>query len=271
MPATSSYTVEDYETLLVALQDVYGIVVPEEQRGMMVQRLVPILPDLQLETLNDLARCLSARDNQQLSDRVLSSLSHYSTGWHLNSELRSLLRDYVFEQQADGARMWVVGCGKGELAWSVAMELDDYEHQNDDTTDISIVASDSLAEDIEKAGSANYNEMELDSLGEGFRQLYFAPADNGNGFMVKNRIRDRVEFSQCDLMKGCQQLGQFDVILCPQVLAYLSNGVRAAALQAFAGMLKPGGILIVGSQQNVPPGIGLERVNHPAGVFYRHH
>lgn len=271
MPATSSYTVEDYQTLLVALQDVYGIVVPEEQRRMMLQRLVPILSDLKLETLNELARCLSARDNQQVSDRVLSSLSHYSTDWHLNSELRSLLRDYVFEQQADGARMWVVGCGQGELAWSVAMELDDYEHQCDNTTDISIVASDSLAQDIEKAGSANYNEMELDSLAEGFRQLYFAPADNGDGYTVKSRIRNRVEFRQCDLMKGCQQLGQFDVILCPEVLAYLSNGVRAAALQAFAGMLKPGGILIAGSQQNVPPGIGLERVDHPSGVFYRRH
>ena len=170
-----------------------------------------------------------------------------------------------------GQRVLEVGCAQGELAWSLAMELDDYEHQNDKSTGISIVASDSMAKDIDKARSASYDEMELEDLGEGFRKLYFAPADNGSGFTVKNRIRNRVEFSQCDLLKGCRELGQFNVILCPEVLAYLSNGVRAAVLSSFAGMLKPGGMLIVGSQQHVPPSIGLERVNHPAGVFYRHH
>lgn len=270
MPAAPTYTSQDVESLLVSLQNTLGIVVPEEQRNTMVQRLLPVLSELNEDSLDALARALSNGSGATLAPKIMAALSHYTTGWHLNSELRTLFREYVFNQLGKGSRLWVVGCGRGELGWSVGMELDDHEHQSDEKTGISIVASDTLAEDISKANSATYDELELAGLGDGFKQVYFTPAESGEGYTVKDRVRERIEFRQCDLVHGgCQDLGQFEAIMAPEVLSYFTNGVRAMVLDQFISMLKPGGMLIVGQQCMIPAQGLVERVEHPSGIFYR--
>ena len=58
--------------------------------------------------------------------------------------------------------------------------------------------------------------------------------------------------------------------ICPEVLVYFSNGVKAGIFKQFADLLKPGGILLTGSNQAVTPFTdSFEFVDHPAGVFYR--
>jgi chemotaxis methyl-accepting protein methylase len=61
-----------------------------------------------------------------------------------------------------------------------------------------------------------------------------------------------------------------DLIICPDVLVYYSNGVKASILSQFAEQLKPGGIFLAGNNQAVVPfSQDFERVDHPAGIFYR--
>ncbi|MCK4705076.1 MAG: hypothetical protein KAT90_06320, partial [Gammaproteobacteria bacterium] len=87
---------------------------------------------------------------------------------------------------------------------------------------------------------------------------------------IKEKVCQLLSFSQCDLKEDFLSLGHMDLIICPEVLDYFSNGVKASVLQQFSECLKSGGIFITGNNQSVAAfNKSLERVEHPEGLFYR--
>ncbi len=269
MPSAASYNIDDYESLQVSLQHVLGVVVPEAKRKQLVNRLQPVLSSFGLDSLASLAEALQAGQADTLRSRVLDVLSQRQPDWSVSPEIKNVLHNYVFEQLPENARIWVVGCGQGQLAYAIAMELAEYEEKHDDAGKVQITATDNLSGDIKQAELAIYDSQQMDGLSEEYIKKYTSLHD-GDSWQIKDKIRQRVSFSQCDLMADFQSMAPLDLIICPDVLVYFSNGVKAGILKQFSSVLKSGGILLSGTNQAVIPfSQGFERVNHPAGVFYR--
>ncbi|HEB82372.1 MAG TPA: hypothetical protein ENJ11_05875 [Gammaproteobacteria bacterium] len=266
----SAVTIDEYESLLLALQNVLGIVVPDARRSQLLERLQGVLDEFQLDSMNALARALE--NNVQagaVRARVLDAVSRPQSEWVLPPEISSVLNKYAFAQIPDNGHIWLVGCGQGQLAYALAMELAEYEQKTGDKKQLDILATDSMATDIKQAETAAYTAQEIASLRENYRENYLLP-ENNERWLVKDKIRQRVHFSQCDLMQDFQSLGEMDLIICPTVLVYFSNGVKAHILSQFSSMLKPGGMFLAGLNQAIIPfNQDFERVEHPAGVFYR--
>jgi len=132
-----------------------------------------------------------------------------------------------------------------------------------------LLAVDSSQSAIEYAQQARYSRQELTGLSEAYKNLYTTASDDEHR-KIKDKIRQTVHFSQCDLTQDFQSLGEVDLIICPDVLVYFSNEVKEGILQQFSTLLKAGGIFVTGGNQAVTPLIqGFERVEHPSGVFYR--
>ena len=170
----------------------------------------------------------------------------------------------------ENAHIWVVGCGQGQSAYSLAMEIAEYEGKTGETKNFQLFATDSTERDIKQAQSATYRAQQLSGLSEGYKKLYTTINDTGDRWSIKDKIRKNIQFSQCDLTEDFQSMQAMDLIICPEVLVYFSNGVKAGILQQFSTLLKSGGIFLTGSNQAVTPlSEGFERVEHPTGVFYR--
>lgn len=270
MPSTASYDIDDYESLLVALQNGLGVVVPESQRSNLLERLEPLLAGYSLDSLSALATSLQGNEADEIRSSVLEAISKGRSDWALSPVLLNVLHKYIFEELADKARIWLVGCGEGQLAYTIAMEIAEYENRTGQTKNFQLFASDCSLSDIKHAESACYSSQAISRLNDGYKKLYTASAGIDDNWVIKDKIRQRVEFSQCDLTDDFQSIGAMDLIICPDVLVYFSNGVKAGILQQFSSLLKPGGILLTGYNQAVTPLAGsFERVEHPAGVFYR--
>jgi chemotaxis protein methyltransferase CheR len=275
MPSTTPYNIDDYESLLVALQTALGVVVPEGQRSNLLARVDPLLTAYHLKSLADLARSLQDIKMTDIRAKVLNVISQRQTDWVLHPEIKKVLQDYIIAQLPEEAKIWVVGCGQGQLAYSVAMEIADYEHNSGNTKKLQIIATDVSSSDIKLAESGIYSAQQLSTFSEGHKKLYFTLNEAGRSFCVKDKIRKLITFSQCNLMENFQSLGKMDLIICPEVLVYFSNGVKAGILQQFSALLNPGGIFLTGNNQAIithvmgSGGHELERVEHPAGVFYR--
>ncbi|MBT8133780.1 MAG: hypothetical protein KJO03_04665 [Gammaproteobacteria bacterium] len=270
MPSTAPYNIDDYESLLVVLQDVLGVVVPESQRSCLLDRIEPLLARYSLESLAALAQSMKGGDADNVKSSVLEAISKRQSDWVLNPSIVNILQKYVFDQLPDNADIWFVGCGQGQQAYSVAMEIAEYENRKDDNKNFQLLATECSNDDIKQAESASYSSHQLSRLGDGYRKLYTAAGDDADSGIIKDKIRQNIRFSQCDLKEDFHSLGKFDLIICPDVLVYFSNGVKAGVLRQFSKQLKPGGIFLTGHNQAVLPfSDGFERVDHPAGVFYR--
>lgn len=266
----SAVTIDEYESLLLALQNVLGIVVPDARRSQLLERLEGVMTEFQLESVTSLAQAL--RNNAQagaVKARVLDVVSRPQMDWSIPAEINTVLRKYVFSQLPADGRIWVVGCGQGQLAYAVAMELAEHEKKTGESKSLHILATDNTTADIQQAEAGVYSSQEISTLSETFKETYIVP-ENNQHWLVKDKIRQRVHFSQCDLMQDFQSLGEMDLIICPNVLVYFSNGVKAGILSQFSSLLKPGGIFLAGLNQAIIPfNQNFERVEHPAGVFYR--
>ena len=270
MSSAVSHNIEDYESLLLSLQSVLGVVVPDAQRSCLVERVEPLLSKYQLDSLASLAENLKTEQADDIRSSVLEAISQRHSGWELSSGMLNVLHKYVFAQLPDNARIWIVGCGQGQLAYALAMEIAEYENRSGENKNFQLFASDSSLHDIKQAETATYRAQELSGLSEGYKKLYTTADAQGNSWTVKDRIRQNLHFSQCDLTQDFQSIGEMDLIICPEVLVYFSNGVKAGMLKQFSTLLKSGGIFLTGSNQAVTPFTdGFEYVEHPAGVFYR--
>jgi chemotaxis protein methyltransferase CheR len=275
MPSASQDNIDHYESLLVALQTALGVVVPNGQRSDLLARVEPLLTANHFSSLTDLARGLQDNKMTDIKAKVLEVISQRQTGWILNPEMKKILQEYIIAQLPEEARIWVVGCGQGQLAYSVAMEVAEYEHKSGNTKKIQIIATDVSRSDIKQAESGLYSAQQLSAVSEDYKKLFFTSNEGGRSFYIKDKIRKLVTFSQCNLMESFQSIGKMDLIICPEVLVYFSNGVKARILHQFLELLNPGGIFLTGNNQAIithamVSGTNeLERVEHPAGVFYR--
>lgn len=270
MPSATSHNIDDYESLLVALQNVLGVVVPESQRSSLVERVEPLLADYKLESLASLAQHLQGEKAENIKSSVLDAISQRHSSWLLNPVMVSMLQDYIFEQLPDEAKVLVVGSGHGQLAYAIAMQFAEYENRRNNKKQVSFLAVDSSQSAIEYAKKASYSMQELTGLSEELKKLYSTSSDGAERRTIKDKISQLVNFSQCDLTDNFQSMGPVDLVICPEVLVYFSNGVKAGILQQFSSLLKAGSIFITGNNQAVTPLMqGFERVDHPSGVFYR--
>lgn len=265
-----SHNIEDFESLLVTLQNSLGVVVSDEQRGDLVERIEPLLSAHQLDSLASLAASIEGDHAEEIKSEILDALSNGQSSWYLSPEMKRVLHDYIFEQLPENAKIWIVGCGQGQLAYSVAMEVAEYENETGTTKNFELIATDVLQSNIKYAESATYSKQQLDGLSEEYKKLFVTlNAKDGSG-KIKEKIRQLLSFRQCDLKDDFQSLEPMDIIICPEALVYFSNSIKESILQRFSDILKPGGIFLAGSNQTIVSlGGGFERVEHPAGVFYR--
>jgi len=269
MSSAATNTINEYESLLLALQDIMGVVVPEAHRANLLARLKPVMSVYKLDSLSALADNLQ-RDDGDVRAKVLDVISRRESSWTISPDMKHLLHDYIFEQLPDNARIWLVGCGQGQLAYAIAMEMAEYKNQTESSKKFQLVASDSTEENVELARSGIYSEVQMDSLNPEYKKLYSAKTDNGENYQLKSRVSERVSFEQCDLLKDFKAMGKFDLIICPDALVYFSNDVKKQILAQFSMVLNSGGIFMgAGNQLLLPSSEFFERVNHPAGVFYR--
>ncbi|MBE9568088.1 MAG: hypothetical protein IMF14_05280 [Proteobacteria bacterium] len=277
MPSAATHKIDDYESLLVALQDVLGIVVPERQRVRLLEELTPLLQQYKLDSIDSLAKSLtegaSGNSAEDIRSSVLELISQRHNSWQLRSEITDVLNNYVVAQLPQNARVWIVGCGQGQMAYSLAMELAEYEKKNGEIKGLQLFASDVPLSDIEYAQGAVYTESQTSDLSDDYKKSYLTQSVEAEGqlsWQIKDKVSQRVTFSECDLTNDFQLLENMDLIICPEVLVYFSNGVKSGILEQFSSLLNPGGIFLTCINQAILPFTqSFERVEHPAGVFYR--
>ena len=275
MSISAAEQVEDFQTLALAFQDVLGVVLSEDQQPLVVSRLHRVMQAFEMDSVLELAEKMRRPDQQRLNSEVLDAISRAGSRWFAYPAVSQLLNDYILDNIGETARFWVAGCGDGSLAYSLAIDISEYNLQHD-ARDVSILATDIFTDNLQQIRQGLYHAADLPSnLGQ--RGKYFEKRDDlndaygdrsGEIVQLRESVREMVSFEVCDLLHCGESLSLLDVVICPDILVYFSNSRRKEILGQFARALKPGGVLVVAEDQPVISS-DFERVEHPAGIFYR--
>ena len=170
-------------------------------------------------------------------------------------------------------RVWSAGCSTGEEAYSIAMLLSRLVTENDGWN-ISILATDINAVSLKKASDGVYTQWSFRNTPEWIRNKYFTRTEEG-AYRIDPEIRKMVSFGYLNLAEDIYPsllngTNGVDIILCRNVIMYLSDAVAGSVVRGFNKALVDDGWLLVSPAEalRVLPGV-FAPVNLGEAIFYR--
>jgi len=163
------------------------------------------------------------------------------------------------------ARVWSAACSTGDEPLTLAMLL----HREGLLSRTELVASDIsdrvLA--IARSGRLGRRSMRRDQM-PAFATRFIRPLSDG-AYEVDASLVARVDWRRINLMDrpAIDALGQFDVILCRNVLIYFSDSTSVRLVESFHKALRPGGALFVSVSESLLRFGTALACEEQAGVF----
>ncbi|GIP37468.1 chemotaxis protein methyltransferase [Paenibacillus sp. J31TS4] len=156
-------------------------------------------------------------------------------------------------------KCWSAACSTGEEPYTMAMILDRLGALGD----AKLLATDLDEGVLARAKQGVYQERSLREVPSSYRDTYFIK-ETGT-YRVADRLKQAVMFRRQNLLNDPFD-SQFDWIVCRNVMIYFTDEAKQVLYTKFAQALKPGGILFVGSTEQIfsPGRYGFE----PADTFF---
>jgi two-component system CheB/CheR fusion protein len=166
---------------------------------------------------------------------------------HLKQRLLPLMR----QKPADSTvRVWAPGCSTGEEAYSLAMTLLECLEGVERTKylKLQIFATDINPDGIDFARAGLYSDSIIPDVGPERLRRFFTKTEEG--YRIRKEVRDVVVFAVHDLNKDAP-FTKLDLLVCRNLLIYLSAELQKNLIPLFHYALNPGGLLFLGPSENL--------------------
>ena len=215
--------------------------------------LKPIAKELRLSSINALVGMLVSATDDVLARRVVDALLNNETSFFRDPGVFDLLGSAALERiraartGSRRLRIWSAGCSTGQEAYSIAMILQENESRWAGWS-LDLAATDVSEAAVKRARSGRYTQFEI-QRGLPVRTMLRWFEQDGHEWIVDARLRRKIRFAVHNLLTPPP--GQFDVILCRNVLMYFAPAVRRAVFDRLHEALAPDGVLMLGAGETV--------------------
>jgi len=170
-------------------------------------------------------------------------------------------------------RVWSAGCAAGQEAWSVAILLEELNAKRERPVPFRVFATDTSEAELDVARHGAYDSAAVQNVRLKQCRKYFTVA--GDSHQIAPALAARVAFSIYDLLDertaspADSLYGDFDLILCCNLLFYYRPDMRRRILDKLCGALSHGGYFVTGEAERavLAEQAGLRAVAPPAAVF----
>lgn len=243
----------------------FGIHLPDQKRVLVSGRLSKRLRQLGCATFGDYIALLNADGSgSELSEMMNRLTTNHSFFFRESSHFDFLTGTVLPELEKERAsrggnqglanyplRIWSAGCASGEEVYSLGMLLHDRYALAVGGPDLGLLATDISLTALSTAKQGVYGEQKFTETPEAFRKRYLRSAGAGE-WAVAEEIKNMVLFKRLNLMaENYPMKGQFDVILCRNVMIYFDQESRSRVTQNLYRYVKEGGYLFIGHSESL--------------------
>jgi chemotaxis protein methyltransferase CheR len=217
--------------------------------------LSSLLRERGIASLDELITILVMGKEPSLSNQVVEALLNNETYFFRDRSpfdvlSRSILPALV---QRSGSsrrlRIWSAGCSTGQEVYSLAMMFAEDEAAWRGWT-IDILGTDVSSTVVDRARAGVYTQFEV-QRGLGINQTIKWFEESDDGWRVVEALRRPLRFQVHNILEPAPHPGQFDIVLCRNVLLYLNAEKRRAAFDRLASAMAPDGCLMLGAGETV--------------------
>ena len=217
--------------------------------------LSALLRERGIPSLDELITILVMGSEPGLATQVVEALLNNETYFFRDRSPFDLLARAALpklaqlRQSTRRLRIWSAGCSTGQEAYSLAMLFAEDPLKWAGWT-IDIVGSDVSESAIRRARDGIYTQFEV-QRGLGIAQMikWFEECDNG--WRAVEPLRRQLRFQVHNLLEPAPHPGQFDIVLCRNVLLYLNAERRGLVFDRMADAMAPDAWLMLGAGETV--------------------
>ena len=256
----SPLTLEELALYNELLSSRFGLVFPEHKREILESRLEPRLRANHVYRYIDYYLLLQYDLERELDPLTRAVTNNESYFFREAAQLEALQSQLVAELMSDGVagklRLLSAGCASGEEPYSINIQVRT-TCLGLQSKDFEIDAIDIDTERLEMARAALYRPNSLRTLSAEQLGRFFIPR-GADEYELRETFRRGVRFSRGNIIELSQYPARiYDVIFCRNVLIYFAEPALKLAIENFARLLRPGGLLFLGHSESI---IGLTRL-----------
>ncbi len=252
-PAGGRLTQLNFAFLQKYVYSASGIVLDESKQYLLEARLLPLVEQSKLRSLNALSELLAARLTDPLGRLVVEAMTTNETLFFRDPACFEAIRLHVLPElfktmhPPHKLRIWSAASSSGQEAYSLAMLLLESGRTQ---RDVEIVGTDLSTQVLARAREGSYTLFETNrGLTESMLSRYFVR--KGQDWQIKEAAKKMVCFQQLNLRSSFEKLGTFDLILCRNVLIYFDTATKADIIGRMTPLLNDGGLLTLGATESI--------------------
>jgi chemotaxis protein methyltransferase CheR len=217
--------------------------------------LSALLRERGISTLDELITILVMGKEPSLSQKVVEALLNNETYFFRDRAPFDILQRHALPELAQRRhksrrlRIWSAGCSTGQEVYSLSMLFAEEPEKWQGWT-IDILGTDVSTGCIDRARAGTYSQFEV-QRGLGINQMIKWFEECADGWRAVELLRKPVRFQVHNLLEPAPHPGDFDIVLCRNVLLYLSPEKKTLAFERIAGAMAEDGWLMLGAGETV--------------------
>lgn len=223
--------------------------------------LKTVLRDRNIETLDHLVGHLLDGNDRLIADQVVDALLNQESSFFRDGATFDAVAEAAATAAGEGrrVRIWSAGCAGGQEPLSLAMLFAERAEETGAAIP-EIIATDVSEAALVRARGGRYSQFEI-QRGLPVRRMMRWFDGAGADWVAKPDLVRLITFRRHNLVADRPPAGRFDIVLCRNVLLYLSPQYRADVFAGLAAAMRPGGTLVLGAGETV---IGQTRAFEPS-------
>jgi chemotaxis protein methyltransferase CheR len=217
--------------------------------------LSSLLRERGIVSLDELITTLVMGKEPSLSQMVVEALLNNETYFFRDRAPFDLLQRYALPELAQRRakskrlRIWSAGCSTGQETYSLAMLFAEEPEKWRGWT-IDILGTDVSTTCVDRARSGVYSQFEV-QRGLAISQMIKWFEECPDGWRAVESLRRPLRFQVHNLLEPAPHPGGFDIVLCRNVLLYLSPEKKTLSFERLASAMAEDGWLMLGAGETV--------------------
>jgi chemotaxis protein methyltransferase CheR len=241
--------VTDFETFLAEALPFFGLFPPALRRRNIRRR---VMKRMESQGFHDFRAYLSLlrrdpAEREALRPLLAVTISRFFRNRRVFETLSCQILPFLAAKGRQ-VRAWSAGCASGEESFTLRIL---WEELPGVKPPLFLLATDVDESCFARAREGRYPESSLREVPRLTAERYFRREEGG--YRLREIVVRSVEFRKHDLRRSFPP-GNFDLVLCRNTaFTYFDVPHRAVVTEKFASALYPGGILVIGSTEKLPP------------------
>ncbi|MFC7391567.1 CheR family methyltransferase [Scopulibacillus cellulosilyticus] len=189
----------------------------------------------------------SMLQSKELLEECLDRMTINVTEFYRNRSRWEILDKFLIpkiRETSASMNVWSAACSTGEEPYTLSIILSKHFK----CSEFNIWATDIDKQALTLASNGKYSKQALKSFLNQEREQFFVK--EGSDYLIKDDYKSPIVFQKHNLLADPVN-HKFDLIVCRNVLIYFTDNAKQMIYQKFSRALKPGGILFVGSTEQI--------------------